>query len=333
MSNELDNGAILPFGLMSGHGDGLLEGFKKTYQNTSLRVGLVKESYGTDDPKNISKLVPEYDVIVFEQNEDRGAVPITYKNCPASEGFGSLADFFEFTLRKLKKKTSKGETPSMNGQNAAIVLLLCLDGMSEKGIIVGCLHHPDRKSKIKSAEPHLEGEYNGVHIKVDKTGACTFTFKGATDNDGKLLDETQGPTTVKIEKDGSFQVGHKTITLRLDKTGDVILTSDGNINVTTKKNAVVHADGNIDVSCVDATVTASGKSTVTCAEAILQASGNALVEGKNIKLGSAATEAVVKGDTFKKLFDAHIHPTAVGPSGPPSKPLDPSALSKKVKTE
>jgi len=55
-----------------------------------------------------------------------------------------------------------------------------------------------------------------------------------------------------------------------------------------------------------------------------------------VNLGDNATEAVVKGDTWKTLFDGHKHPTGVGPSGPPiaGDPI-PSAdcLSTKVNTE
>ena len=88
MSNEMDNGAILPFGLLSGNSSGMLDGFKKTYQNSSLRVGIIRETYGLKDLKNVSKLVPEYDVMVFEQNEDRGSTVITYKNCMAASALG-----------------------------------------------------------------------------------------------------------------------------------------------------------------------------------------------------------------------------------------------------
>lgn len=36
-----------------------------------------------------------------------------------------------------------------------------------------------------------------------------------------------------------------------------------------------------------------------------------------IELGEGATEAVIKGDLFKTLYNAHTHPTGVGPSGVP----------------
>lgn len=332
MSNELPNGAILPSGLLDASPE-LMAGFKKTYQNSSLRIGVIRESYGAKNSKNISKLVTEYDVMVFEQNEDKGATVITYKNCMASQSFGSLADYFEANLRKIKKKTSKGETPNISGHNGAVVLLLCLDSMSEKGLIIGSWAHPDRKSKLIDDSPYLEGEYNGVNIKVDTDGSTQLIFKGATDNDGKLIDSSQGPTTIRIEKDGSFQVDHKTITLRLDKNGVVSLTSDGSINIDTKKDITINATGNATLNCKDVTVTSSGNATIKAKEAILEASGTAIVEAKTVKLGKGATESVIKGDAFKTFYEAHTHPTALGPSGPPLVKMPASTLSKKVKVE
>lgn len=300
MSNELDNGAVLPFGLMSGYPSGLLEGFKKTYQNSSLRVGIVRETYAISDSKNVSKLVPEYDVMAFEQNEDKGSTVITYKNCMAAAALGSIADFFEATLRKLKKKTSKGETPSPSGQNGALVLLLCLDSMSEKAIIIGALTHPDRKTTLVDSDPHLEGEYNGVNIKVEKDGSTTLTFKGATDNDGKIIDDTQGNTVMKIEKDGSYQVNHKTITQRLDKKGMASLTADDDISNTTKKNFNVtttesinfKATKDFNLNVVKLLAQASGEASLQCQKLAVQSQSDINLKGSTLAVEAESMASI-----------------------------------------
>jgi hypothetical protein len=285
--NYLPNGTVLPFGLMGISHEAGMAGFNKTYRNTALRLGIVVKSYDVLDPSNQSKLTTEYDVSVFEQQEDRGSSIVTYRNCISTEGMGSIADFFEHTLRV--KETSANDSKIINtkNQNGAVVLILCLDGMSEKAHIIGCVTHPDRKTTLAGQVAHLEGEFNGVNIKVQDDGSATFTFNGATDNDGKVIDSSQGSTVVAVEKDGSFQINHSTITFRLDRNGE-------------------------------ATITAS--ETVT-------------IEAPSVKLGKDASESVILGDTFKKLYDSHSHPTPVGPSGPPVDPLSPDALSKKVETE
>lgn len=315
--NFLNSGAVLPHGLLGVDPNAKMAGFNKTYKNYPLRVGVILKSYPVGDDNNVSDLTTEYDVMVFEQYEDKGATTIIYRNCMSAEGLGSIADFFEKTLRPMKAKTSKGDSIKMEDQNGAVVLLMCLDGMSDKGIIMGAITHPNRETTLKDAEPHLEGEYNGVHVVVNSDGSTSLTFKGATDNDGKQTDASQGNTVVSIEKDGSFQVGHSTITFRMDRNGIATLTSTNNL-VINCKDANVTASGNINAKSTDATVTASGTATV---------------EGQTVKLGAGAAEAVIKGDTFVKYFQTHIHGTPIGPSSPPTQPVPASALSTKVKVE
>lgn len=311
-NNILRNGTVLPSGLLSSSSTSMGDAFKKTYQNHSLRVGIVIQSYGISDPNNINKRVPEYDVMTFEQNEDQGSTTIIYKRCPYATSFGSIADFFEVNLRKLTKKTTQGPTPSPSGQNGAIVLLLCLNSLSDTGIIVGALTHPDRPTTLVDDSPRLAGEYNGVAIAVNPDGSTSLTFNGATDNNGNIIDSSQGSTTLQIKTDGSFVLNHSTINLDLERSGDATITVKGNGNVT------INASAAVNVNCENATVTAQQTATV---------------EGTTVKLGKNASEAVIKGDTFKKYFDQHIHPTAVGPSGPVVIPMPASTLSTKVKTE
>jgi hypothetical protein len=103
---------------------------------------------------------------------------------------------------------------------------------------------------------------------------------------------------------------HKSVTFRLDKQGTVTVT----------------ATKDVVVNCDNATITASGDATIT-------ATGKATIEGEHVNLGKNASDAVIKGDTFKKYLDALSVATALGPSGPPILPMPPTSLSTKVKTE
>lgn len=291
MKNFLGNGAVLPHGLLGQNSKAMLEGFAKSYQNFAMRVGVVVTTYPVSNPKNHSKLTTEYDVLVMEQNADKGATTILYRNCMSAEGLGSIADFFERSLRTKKKKSKKGDAIDLKGQDGAIVLLLCLDGMSDKGIIIGALTHPDRKTTLKDDGPRLEGEYNGVNIKVEKDGSTTLTFKGATENDGKLIDKEQGPTTIKIEKDGSYQVDHKTIKQRFDKKGKADLTADDDISNTTKKNFNVTATENIALK-------ATKDFNLDCAKLVAKASGSAMFEVQKMEIKSES-EISLKGSQFQ----------------------------------
>lgn len=66
----------------------------------------------------------------------------------------------------------------------------------------------------------------------------------------------------------------------------------------------------------------------------LTKSGEVIVKATTIKLGSNnAAEPLVLGNLFQKFFDAHTHPTGVGPSGPPVMRLPNSLLSSHHTTE
>lgn len=298
MSARMRNGAVLPTGLLGADPNAMMEGFKKSHQNTSLRFGMIVATYAKDDDRNVTGLAPEYDVIVFEQNENKGSTPITYKNCLSAEGLGSIADFFEKTLRVQNRKGNNVDTKNQNG---AIVIVLCLNGVSDKGIIIGALTHPDRTSTLVDDGPRLEGEYNGVNIKVEKDGSTTLTFKGATDNDGKIIDSSQGPTELKIEKDGSYQIDHKTITQRFDKSGVASLTAQDNItndtqksfNVNAQQDVNVNANNNINITALQLVGTITGSCAFTCASGSMVSSGTFGIKGATFS-GEAESIAQIK---------------------------------------
>lgn len=60
-----------------------------------------------------------------------------------------------------------------------------------------------------------------------------------------------------------------------------------------------------------------------------------VVRSDAILIGSSdASEGLVLGDAFMQLFNAHTHPTGVGPSGPPTQPMaSGDHVSTKHKTE
>jgi hypothetical protein len=260
MSNFLDNGTVLPYGLLSDDAEAFMAGFNKSYRNTSLRIGIVVRSYIITDPNNLFKLTTEYDVLVFEQNEDKGSSIVTYRNCMASEGMGSIADYFEKELRVRTVALSPNNLINTTEQDGAVVLILCLDGMSDKALIVGAVTHPDRQTNLVSTLPYLEGEYNGVNITVNTDGSTSLIFKGATDNYGVPTDPSQGNTEVQIQTDGSFQVSHSAITFTLARSGTVTLTANEDINVTAQGNIsfTIQGDANINVGG-DCTATITGK--------------------------------------------------------------------------
>lgn len=281
--NYLDNGTVLPYGLLGHNRAADMAGFNKTYKNMSLRIGVVIAGYPVDSDQNLSKLTTEYDVLVFEQNEDRGSTSILYRNCISSDGLGSITDFFEKTYRVQDSSGGGVDTPNISDQNGAVVLLLCLDGVSEKAVIMGAINHPNRKTNLGDGN-NLQGQFNGVNIAVNDDGSCAVTFKGATDNDGNPLDSTQGTTILQVLTDGSIQFSNAGVTQEHAKGGDSTLTAQGNITNSAQKNFNVSAQQQINL-LAQQDITMQGNNW------IVQAQGSAMLAGQQVtvKAQSALT--------------------------------------------
>jgi len=243
MSNVMNNGTVLPSGLLGKQGsEAAITAFNRSYRNTGIKAGIVIKSYAADDPANQNGLCTEYDVVTFEQFENKGSTSITYKNCLSTQGFGSLADYFEYTLRPKTFQTNKG-TVTFSDQDGAIVLIQCLDNIGDKAIVVSNLIHPDRTTNITSTDPQLAGEYNGVSISIANDGSCSLIFNGATDSKGVPVDSSQGPTEFQIMTDGSFQFNHSTITITADKSGVLTINTSGDANITVGGDCNLTATG------------------------------------------------------------------------------------------
>lgn len=296
---KLRSGGVLPSSIMGIDKHSAIGGFEKTYKNFALRSGIVIRSYGIDSDDNNSKLVPEYDVVVMEQDANRGITPITYKNCISASSFGSIADYFEVRLRSQKKnknKFSKGR--DFNDQDGAAVLLLCLDGSSEKAVIVGALPHPNRKSKLVGNKKILAGEFNGVALSVADDGSANLTFKGATDSEGTPVDKEQGNTSVDIEKDGTLRLKHKGAELAVEKSGNFILTNEGNTAIVSKKDISGSSDANISLSSKKDT-------TLSMDKFVLEAMGSASLSAQSFKI-TGETTIDLQAQMIKISGDAEI---------------------------
>ena len=261
MNNFLPNGTVMPHGLLSCSPSDFLRGFNKSYNNTALRFGIIKQVFSVNDPGNVSGLSTEYNVDVIEQDMNRGVAPITYKNCLAVDSLGSIADYFEKNFRS-QTESDNFQLPLTKGQNGATVLVLCLDATTGKGIVLGALNHPDRPTTLVDSQPRLSGEYNGVAVAVNPDGSTSLTFKGATDNNGIPTNPSQGNTTFQIQTDGSFQFSHSTITISAAKSGTLTITTTSDANITVGGNVTATVSGNTNL-------TTTGKTSIIGKEILL----------------------------------------------------------------
>lgn len=126
--------------------------------------------------------------------------------------------------------------------------------------------------------------------------------------------------------------------LTIDENGTVEMTDAQGAKLTLDADAdeVVLEDANgnkLTMSSSGTTVEDSNGNKIEMAASGINVKGQMIVvEGNQVMLGGQGGEPIIKGTSFLTLFATHIHPTAVGPSGPPIPQGEMTSLSTKVKT-
>lgn len=127
------------------------------------------------------------------------------------------------------------------------------------------------------------------------SGEGKFAYQ-AFDEDGSFICANANGSLLyhnAKEKESSWVDEHGN-SIRLSATGISWIDKHGNF--------IESKDGAIQV-CSPAAVTVSCK--------------DATIDAGNIELAPPALDHLIKGETFMTYFAAHVHPTAMGPSGPP----------------
>lgn len=127
------------------------------------------------------------------------------------------------------------------------------------------------------------------------------------DGEEKITLRHKSNAFVAIDKDGSVIMGAK------NGSSVVLNAKDGNV-------MVVESNGNT-ISMKDDSIVLmnkGGAATLEMKGGVVQIAGDKiLLRGSQVVLGEGALEPVVLGKLFTTMFNAHTHPTALGPSGPP----------------
>lgn len=169
---------------------------------------------------------------------------------------------------------------------------------------------------------------------------------------GDAPEEVQDPPTTRVlrtakghvflieDKDDAEEVKllHSSgAMLDMDKDGNVLLTDSNGAKLTldaaNNQALLEDANGNsLTLSSQGATLEdANGNKVEVAASGVkVSASATITLEGAQVMLGGSGGEPVIKGTSFLTLFATHVHPTGVGPSGPPIPQGEMSSLSTKV---
>jgi len=297
--------------------NGEFDAYSKSFNDLTLKVGVVTKKYDTDDDNTVSEAYPEYDVLAISQEKDMGTASVIYKKCQTMQTFGGLGDFFEYKLRSPDKdplKPKEGSDP--REENGSIVLLLCLHGNQDTGIILGALQHPKRNTTLTpDSGHHMEGEFNGINWQVNKDGALTISFRSATDNDGEGQDAKAAGTQIRIEKDGSVELDDGSgQSVRVEKTEKKVqVRAEDNIEMSSGAEIKVVALKDINAQCDNLLASCEGKAAFTIGSQFnVEAKSQVQIKSPMVK---------IQGDNLVKVESALINLNAAtvlvgGPGAP-----------------
>lgn len=102
------------------------------------------------------------------------------------------------------------------------------------------------------------------------------------------------------------------------------------VRITSAAGHVVELDD--QGKAIKITAAEGGSVTVTAQGDITLKAPKVTVDCPSIDLGGGATEPLVLGNALLQAFNTHTHPSAAGPTGPPTPPLTPAVLAKKART-
>lgn len=132
---------------------------------------------------------------------------------------------------------------------------------------------------------------------------------------------TEGSVKVFFTEEKGLMLDYKESQVNIKPDNSIIIQNPNGdlVEITNEGRCTVTVSNDIEVNCQNATINASQK---------------AKIDSPKIELGKTAAEAVIKGNTFQALFNAHTHIGNMGaPTSPPIVPLNGSELSQVSSTQ
>lgn len=139
--------------------------------DSTIRVGIVRNT----DTSGGGKL--KYVVEVFLKGN------VVLLPCDLMTRFGGAHNYEEYGLRPYNKMNTKipvDPSPYTAYELRAgdEVVVACIGGMFRRGVILGGLTHPSRKSKFASGDIAYASQFNGIETKITADGEYRITNLG-----------------------------------------------------------------------------------------------------------------------------------------------------------
>jgi hypothetical protein len=173
--------------------------------------------------------------------------------------------------------------------------------------------------------------------KPEATGKVVHTPSGhvieLSDEDGaeKIVIRHTLDSFVSIDDKGSILAANQKgsyLFLNADKAEVSVTSEQGHMVTLSEKGITAVEKGGSRIEIED------GKVKITGTTAVQVVANEISLAGGSIALGGNPPQSpAVLGDLLLAEFLLHTHPTAVGPTGPPLKPIPPTVLSTSVKVQ
>ncbi len=236
-----------------------------------------------------------------------------------------------------KRARLRLQVPSLLGQTETGWALPCLPfgGLADQGLFLvpevgaqvwvefeeGELSRPIWTGTFwqASGDPPTEAAVSPPTTRLLKTpGGHRLQFDDESGEEQIVLAHSGGAQLTLDAKGNAQLVDQAGNSAKLDTENGQIVVEDANGNTLT-----LSAQG---VTLEDA----NGNKIATSAAGITVEGTQVVVKGQMVALGGEGGEPLIKGTSFLTLFATHVHPTGVGPSGPPIPQGETSSLSTKV---
>jgi uncharacterized protein involved in type VI secretion and phage assembly len=187
----------------------------------------------------------------------------------------------------------------------------------------GDIHRPLWVGTFWQAEADVpeEAKLSPPTTRVLRTPSGHLVQLDDKEDEEQILISHPKEATIVIDKDGAIALTDaKGAKLTLDAANEKVVVEDSNGNTLTMSSSgtVVEDSNGNKIEMSSSGINVKGQQIV--------------VDGTQVMLGGSGGEPVIKGTSFLTLFATHMHPTAMGPSGPPIPQGETSSLSSKVMT-
>jgi hypothetical protein len=305
--------------------------------SSGIYKGQVQKVIYPDQKESVSKVYVEYEILV----ELTSGVS-TFTNVPSISSFGGFNDYEDFVYEPSEVALSgkNDNTNTFQNRNGTLVAVSFLNNNFQRPIIIGALNHPKTGRRKSSDGISYIRLFRGVKTEINKDGEWSVTYQSPYGPDGKLKAEATGPSYIKLDKTGSFEISLKKGTIKqkhdvdaekteLEYKSGLKISFDGKgdkTSIVTKGGVEANFDGTANKVSIKA-----GSTEIE----IDGGSGKISIKANLVDVGESASALAALGPQLVAWLSSHTHMGDGGPvpapTSPPLVPPPASLLSKTVK--